>query len=178
MQIFPEYEHLRKNITYISNTSKIGYSFDERVIKCRMIPLEDGLHIVANVKMKPGDTVVDVAAFDQGYTDVVRECEDPADAKFLKSVQGLYQKVLAGPNDIGAVVIEGEVNHDRALEIGGGYTVEVIHPDVIGDILKNNGECYILLAETDPEEAAKFVGRVLIIPTDQYHVFKAKAENK
>jgi hypothetical protein len=76
MQIFPEYEHIRKNITYIRNTSKIGYSFDERVIKCRLILLEDGLHLVANVWMCPDDVVVDVAAFDNGYKDVVRKCED------------------------------------------------------------------------------------------------------
>lgn len=178
MQIFPEYEHLRKNITYIRNTSKFGYSFDQRVIKCRLIILEDGIHMVASVKMLPGDTVVDVAAFDQGYTDVVRICEDSKDAKFLNSVQGLYQKELAGPHDIGAVVIEGEVNHDRALEIGGGYTVEEIHPTTIEEIIHNSGECYVLLQEFEPAIAARFVGRVLIIPPDQYNLLKTKAETK
>jgi hypothetical protein len=85
---------------------------------------------------------------------------------------------LGSPNDIGAVIIEGEVNHDRALEIANGYTVEQIHPTVIEEIIHNSGECYVLLDQIDPAQAAKFVGRVLIIPEDQYHVFKAKAESK
>ena len=75
-------------------------------------------------------------------------------------------------------MIEGEVNHDRALEIGGGYTVEQIHPITLEEIIHNSGECYVLLQEVEPAIAARFVGRVLIIPPDQYNLLKTKAETK
>jgi hypothetical protein len=179
MQINPEFWHLiRKDVPYVYTISKLNYSFDDLVIKSRLILMENGLHLVSNVRILPGDDIVDVAAFDNGYTDVVRKCEDAEDAKYVNSVSGLYQKLLAGPGEIGAFLVLGEVNHDRTLEIGKGYTIEILHPNTIQEILNNSGECYVLVESPQPTVATKFVGKVLIIPADQQKELKTKTEKK
>jgi len=132
-----------------------------------MVSFNQELHIVAQDEIKPGDNVVDVAALDDGYQDVLRECNDQQDADYLNSA-GVYQKQIACPFDIGAVIIEGLVNHDHVLAHGKDYTVESIHPKGIEDILNSGGECYILMDEDkECKEPKKFVGRVLIISPEQ-----------
>lgn len=172
MQIFPEYEHLRKNITYIKNTSKFGYSFDQRVKKCRLVAIDSELYIVSEDEIKPGNTVINP---NEGCTDYVRICEDKEDAEFLNSSNSLYQKQIASPFEIGAVFVEGLVNHDHTLFHGDGYTIEEAHPSVIETILADGGECYILMdEENDFMKPKKFVGKVLIISKEQYNLATKK----
>ncbi len=179
MQINPELWHLiKKDVTYIYTTPKLTYTFDDVVRKARLILLEDGLHLVSEARMLPGDDIVDVAAFDNGYTDVVRKCEDEDDAQYVNSTSGLYQKQLAGPGEIGAFLVLGEVNHDRTLEIGNGYTIELLHPNTIEKILNDSGQCDVLVDASEPIKASKFIGRVLVIPADQYEELRVKSQKK
>lgn len=169
MQYNPELIHLLKKETIIlTQVKKFNFTREERIKKCRLVSFNQGLHVVAPDEIKAGDNVVDVAALDNGYQDVLRECTDQEDSDYLNSVPGLYQKQIACPFDIGAVIIEGSVNHDHVLIHGEGYTIESIHPKSIEDILNSGGECYILMDE-DKEYTVpkKFVGRVLIISPEQ-----------
>jgi hypothetical protein len=169
MQYNPELMHLLKKETIIlTQIKRFNFSREERLKKCRLVSFDQELHVVAPDEIKPGDKVIDVAALDNGYQDVLRECTDQEDADYLNSVRGLYQKQIASPFDIGAVIIEGSVNHDHVLVHGEGYTIESIHPRGIEDILNDGGDCYILMDE-DKEcmEPKKFVGRVLIISPEQ-----------
>ena len=169
MQYNPELIHLLKKETIIlTQIKRFNFTREERIKKCRLVSFNQELHVVAPDEIKPRDNVIDVAALDNGYQDVLRECTDQEDADYLNSVRGLYQKQIACPFDIGAVIIEGSVNHDHVLIHGEGYTIESIHPKSIEDILNSGGECYILM-DKDKEcmVPKKFVGRVLIISPEQ-----------
>jgi hypothetical protein len=169
MQYNPELMHLLKKETIIlTQIKRFNFSREERLKKCRLVSFDQELHVVAPDEIKPGDKVIDVAALDNGYQDVLRECTDQEDADYLNSVRGLYQKQIASPFDIGAVIIEGSVNHDHVLVHGEGYTIESIHPRGIEDILNDGGDCYILMdGDKECMEPKKFVGRVLIISPEQ-----------
>ena len=67
------------------------------------------------------------------------------------------------------------VNHDHTLLHGDGYTIEEAHPSVIETIIKDGGECYILMDEENEfRKPKKFVGRVLIISKEQYNLATKK----
>lgn len=163
MQIKPEYDHLFRK------QSEIKYQKDFQMlsvkpIKCKLVEVNGEKHLCSFVTMKSGDTVIDIAALENGYTDVIRECDDEDDAKFLNGTGGFYQKVMASKEEIGAHIFEGSVMHDRVLEIIGNVTIEIAHPDFIQEIINNGGECYSIL---DDGEIKKFQGYVVIVSPDQ-----------
>ena len=169
MQYSPELLHLlKKEAIIIPQIKRFNFKREERIKKCRLVSFNQELHIIAPDEIKPGDNVINVAVLTNGSQHVLRECTDQDDADYLNSVRDLYQKQIARPFDIGAVIIEGCVNHDHVLVHGEGYTIESIHPSGLELILNSGGECYILMDE-DKEcmEPKKFVGRVLIISPEQ-----------
>lgn len=170
MQINKELAHyFNSEIIFVTNLNKNPLLLEDRIKKCRLVSVDANLHIAALGEIKPGDTVIDLAALDNGYVDVIRECEDPEDAEFLNLTNGAYQKQIAKPFEIGAVLIEGSVNHDHVLINGQDYTIEIMHPSGLETILESGGECYILMdEEQDCREPKKFLGRVLIISKDQF----------
>ncbi len=176
MQYNPELMNfLKKETIILTQIKRFNFSREERLKKCRLVSFDQELHVVAPDEIKPGDKVIDVAALDNGYQDVLRECTDQEDAHYLNSVRGLYQKQIASPFDIGAVIIEGSVNHDHVLVHGEGYTIEEAHPSAIETIIEEGGECYILMDEENEfRKPKKFVGRVLIISKEQYNLATKK----
>ena len=173
MQFNPDFAHLlNKNVTIVTHMKKYPISREDRVKKCKLVTYDSGLYIVSEDVIKPGDTVINL---DEEYTGYVRICEDDEDAEFLNSSNGLYQKQIASPFDIGAVFVEGLVNHDHTLLHGDGYTIEEAHPSAIENIIEDGGECYILMDEENEfRKPKKFVGRVLIISKEQYNLATKK----
>lgn len=173
MQFNPDFAHLfNKNVTIVTHMKKYPISIEDRVKKCRLVAIDSELYIVSEDEIKPGNTVINP---NEGCTDYVRICEDAEDAEFLNSPNSLYQKQIASPFEIGAVFIEGSVNHDHVLLHGDGYTIEEAHPSVIETILTEGGECYILMdEENECRKPKKFVGRVLIISKEQYNLATKK----
>ena len=173
MQFNPDFAHLlNKNVTIVTHMKKYPISIEDRVKKCRLVATNSGLYITSTDEIKPGDTVINL---NEDYTDYVRICEDDEDAEFLNSSNGLYQRQIASPFEIGAVFVEGLVNHDHVLLHGEGYTIEEAHPSAIETIIEGGGECYILMdEENECRMPKKFVGRVLIISKEQYNLATKK----
>jgi hypothetical protein len=106
---------------------------------------QDGrnVHIIwENDPIRIGDTIIDVEAFQNGYEDSVRICEDSDDVEYCNSSGG-YKKLICGPDKIGYFVFPGTVHHDRVVGYLEEHTVEELHPDTIPEILKSGGECEI-----------------------------------
>jgi hypothetical protein len=164
MQIKPEYEHLFRKESDIINYKKDFNMFSVIPIRCKLVEVNGERYLCSFVNMSPGDTVIDVAALENGYTDVIRTCEDQEDADFLNGTKGLYQKVLASKYEIGAQIFEGSVMHDRVLEMINGVTIEIAHPDFIREIIDNGGECFSIL---DDGEIKKFQGYVALVSSSQ-----------
>ena len=173
MQFNPDFAHLlNKDVTIVTHMKKYPISIEDRVKKCRLVATNSGLYITSTDEIKPGDTVINL---NEDYTDYVRICEDDEDAEFLNSSNGLYQRQIASPFEIGAVFVEGLVNHDHVLLHGEGYTIEEAHPSAIETIIEGGGECYILMdEENECRMPKKFVGRVLIISKEQYNLATKK----
>jgi hypothetical protein len=90
----------------------------------------------------PGDEIIDVEAFLNGYTDSVRICEDAEDADYCNSSGG-YRRLVCGPERIGYFMVQGIIHHDRVVMYLDDHTIEVLHPDTIKEILESGGECEI-----------------------------------
>ena len=108
-------------------------------------------HIVwENPTINPGDEVIDVEAFHNGYQDSVRICESVEDAIFCMDSGG-YKKLVCGPEKIGYFMLPGIINHDRAVMYLDDHTVEQLHPDTLKEILNSGGECEIQIHNLAPE---------------------------
>jgi hypothetical protein len=110
------------------------------------------LHVVweEDLMIKPGDEIIDIEAFRNGYDDSVRICESIEDAIYCTNSGG-YRKLICGPEKIGYFMAPGTVNHDRAIMYLDDFTVEQLHPDTLLEILSSGGECEIQIHNLDPE---------------------------
>ena len=111
----------------------------------------ENLHVIwENLTIKPGDEIIDVEAFLNGYKDSVRICESVEDAIYCMDSGG-YKRLICGPEKIGYFMAPGIVNHDRAIMYLDDFTVEQLHPDTIPEILSSGGECEIQIHNLAPE---------------------------
>lgn len=111
------------------------------------------LHIVwTNQTIRPGDEIIDVVAFENGYGDSVRICESIEDATYCNSSGG-YSKLVCGPDKIGYFMAPGIVNHDRAIMFLDDFTVEELHPNTISEILNSGGRCEIHIHNRSSENS-------------------------
>jgi len=100
--------------------------------------------------IKPGDEIIDIEAFRNGYTDSVRICENIEDAVYC-TTSGEYKRLICGPENIGYLMSPGIINHDRVIEYLNDYTVEQLHPDTLSEILFSGGECEVQIQNLDSE---------------------------
>lgn len=100
--------------------------------------------------INPGDEIIDVVAFQNGYEDSVRICESIEDAIYCMDSGG-YRKLICGPEKIGYYMLPGIINHDRVVTYLEDYTVEELHPKTLTGILESGGECEIQIHPLSPE---------------------------
>lgn len=116
--------------------------------------------------ISPGDTIIDVEAFFNGYADSVRTCEDFQDAEYCNNSGGGYKKLICGPDKIGYLMVPGIVHHDHVRTYIRDCTVEELHPDTISEILSSGGECeiYVFYQSSEFSTPVPFLvdGKVLI----------------
>jgi hypothetical protein len=109
------------------------------------------LHLVwEDQSINPGDEIIDVVAFHNGYKDSIRICESTEDAIYCMDSGG-YKKLICGPEKIGYFIFPGIIHHDRVVMYLDGHTIEYLHPDTIPRILESGGECEIQVHNLAPD---------------------------
>jgi hypothetical protein len=99
-------------------------------------------YLLSNDEIKVNDQVIDTEALRNGYSDVVRVCEDEKDAEHLNSTNGAYQKVFCGPGRMAWLHNDGPP-HDHNWNYGkDGKYVEPATIEVYQRILETGGICY------------------------------------
>ena len=132
--------------------------------KLFLLLVGDNPYLLSNEEIKVNDQVIDREALKNGYSDVIRVCEDEKDAEYLNSTGGSYQKIFCGPDKMSWLYNEGPP-HDHNWNYKDGYA-EPATSEVYHRILETGGICY---AEMEFDEFGYqwegpelFMGKVVI----------------
>lgn len=129
-------------------------------IKAKVVEIGPLFYIISEEKIKIGDEILDFEAFQNGYTDVIRKCEDEKDEEYVNQSGSGYRKIICTnftTNWIWSENSDHEYRYDFEL---GGY-VEPMDETVYDRIAISGGECLVMTSGEG--EYLKFDGNGKII---------------
>jgi hypothetical protein len=128
-------------------------------IKSKIVKIGSVFYIISEEKIKIGDAILDFEASENGYSDVIRKCEDENDEKYVNQEGSGYRKIISDTSITNWVWRE-KSDHEYRFDFNQGF-VEPMDNEIYERIYETGGKCFVL--KDDDVSYTNFIGDGKII---------------